>query len=58
MTWPESLWVDEVWTARWAEQPLGSVVQTANPLAYVVAHFTLLIGRSEFLLRLAPALPA
>jgi len=52
----ESLWVDEVWTARWAEQPLGSVVQTANPLAYVVAHFTLLIGRSEFLLRLAPAL--
>jgi hypothetical protein len=52
----ESMWVDEVWTATWAEQPLRSVLQTANPLAYLVAHFTLLIGRSEFALRFAPAL--
>jgi len=52
----ESLWVDEVWTAQWATQSLGTVLQTANPLAYVVAHFTLLVGRSEFALRFAPAL--
>jgi mannosyltransferase len=52
----ESLWVDEVWTAEWADQPLRSVLRTANPLAYLVAHFTLWVSRSEFALRFAPAL--
>jgi len=52
----ESLWVDEVWTAGWADQPLRSVLGTANPLAYLVAHFTLPLSRSEFALRFAPAL--
>jgi mannosyltransferase len=52
----ESLWVDEVWTAEFATQPLGTVVGSNAPLAYSVAHFTLLVSRSEFALRFASAL--
>jgi 4-amino-4-deoxy-L-arabinose transferase-like glycosyltransferase len=52
----ESLWVDEVWTAWFATRPLGQVLQAANPLAYMVARFTLPLSRSEFALRFAPAL--
>ena len=52
----ESLWVDEVWTAEFATQPLGTVVGSNAPLAYLVAHFTLSVSRSEFALRFASAL--
>ncbi len=35
---------------------MGSVLQIANPLAYLAAYFTLPLSRSEFALRFAPAL--
>jgi mannosyltransferase len=52
----ESFWYDETWTASWSVQPLGAVVRMVNPLAYVVANLSLQVGRSEYVLRFAPAL--
>jgi len=52
----ESFWYDETWTAVTAAQPLSSVLQSVNPLAHVIAHWTMTISRSEFALRLGPAL--
>ena len=51
----ESFWYDETWTATWAAQPLGDVLRLVNPLPHLVAHLSLSLGRSEFVLRLAPA---
>jgi 4-amino-4-deoxy-L-arabinose transferase-like glycosyltransferase len=52
----ESFWYDEVWTADWAGRSLGELWQITNPLPYLVAHFVLRIGASEFVLRFAAAL--
>lgn len=52
----ESFWYDETWTATWAAQALRDVVQIVNPFAYLVAHLTMSLSRSEFALRLGPAL--
>jgi mannosyltransferase len=52
----ESFWYDEVSTAEWASQSLSRVLQTVNPLTYVITHVALEFGRSEFYLRLGSVL--
>jgi len=51
----EGFWYDEVWTASWADQALSDVVKVVNPWAYTLAHYSLQLGRSDFVLRFAPA---
>ena len=52
----ESFWYDETFTALWASRPLLTVLRSVNPLPHLVAHLSLALGRSEFILRLGPAL--
>ncbi len=52
----ESFWYDEAWTALWASRSASDLLRMVNPLPHLVAHLSLLLGRSEFILRLGPAL--
>ncbi len=52
----ESFWYDETWTALFSSRPASAILRGVNPLPHMVAHLSLWLGRSEFILRLGPAL--
>jgi len=52
----ESFWYDETWTASWTDQTFSAIFETVNPLVYILTYLSLQVGRSEFVLRFAPAL--
>jgi uncharacterized membrane protein len=52
----ESFWYDEVCTVDLASRPWPESLQTVHPLLFLLTRLSMPLGRSEFALRLVPAM--